>query len=257
MSSPPVLVDRVDRVAVLTLNRPEARNALNSALLAELFDALERLAEAPDVGAIVLTGKGTAFCAGADLKESAAAIEEADFWAQRHRVGQSQRIHGMLPRLPVPVIAAVNGYAVAGGCGLAMSCDVVIASDTARFGYPEVGHGLVAAMAMVSLSRVTSRHDALDLLLSGRLVDAAEARRIGMVNRVVPHADLMTEVLVYAGAMANKSRAALRITKELYRHVTELDYDRALEHAADINMLVRYVDDAKAGSRAFASRERS
>jgi enoyl-CoA hydratase/carnithine racemase len=257
MSTSPVLVNHVERVAVITLNRPEARNALNSALLADLFDALEREAASPEVGAIVLTGKGTAFCAGADLKESAAAMEGADFWAQRHRVSQSQRIHGMLPRLPVPVIAAVNGFAVAGGCGLAMSCDIVIASDTAKLGYPEVGHGLVAAMAMVSLSRVAGRHDALDLLLSGRLVDAAEAQRIGLVNRVVPHADLMTAVLTYAGAMAGKSASALRITKELYRQVTELDYDRALDHAADINMLVRYVDDAKAGSRAFAGRERS
>ncbi|WP_173162157.1 enoyl-CoA hydratase/isomerase family protein [Phytohabitans suffuscus] len=157
----------------------------------------------------------------------------------------------------MPVIAAVNGFAVAGGCGLAMSCDIVIASDTARLGYPEVTRGLVAAMAMVSLSRVAGRHNALDLLLSGRLVDAAEAQRIGLVNRVVPHADLMTEVLAYAGAMAARSASALRITKELYRQVTELDYDRAMDHAADINMLTRYVEDAKAGSRAFAAGDRS
>jgi enoyl-CoA hydratase/carnithine racemase len=257
MADPVVLVHRAGRVAVITLNRPQARNALNAALLTDLFDALEREAASPDVGAIVLTGSGTAFCAGADLKESASAMAEADFWAQRHRVSQSQRIHAMLPRLPVPVIAAVNGYAVAGGCGLAMSCDIVIASDTAKLGYPEVGHGLVAAMAMVSLSRVAGRHDALDLLLSGRLVDAREAQRIGLVNRVVGHADLMTEVLDYAGVMAGRSASALRITKELYRQVTELDYDRALDHAADINMLVRYVDDAKAGSRAFAEREQT
>jgi enoyl-CoA hydratase/carnithine racemase len=247
-----ILVERTDRVAVLTLNRPEARNALNTALLAQLTTALERESAAADVGAIVLTGAGPAFCAGADLKESATAMEGADFWAQHDRATRSLNIHQMMPKLPVPVIAAVNGAAVAGGCGLAMSCDIVFASGTARFGYPEVGHGLVAAMAMVSLSRCVGRHQALDLLLSGRLLDADEALRIGLVNRVVAPDELMPVVLSYAGAMAAKPAPALRLTKALYRQVSEVDYDRALEYARDVNMLVRYVDDARAGSKAYA-----
>jgi enoyl-CoA hydratase/carnithine racemase len=251
-----VLIERADRVAVLTLNRPKARNALNAALLAELSAALERESGSPDVGAIVLTGAGSAFCAGADLKESATAMAGADFWSQYDRASRSLRIHDAIPRLAVPVIAAVNGHAVAGGCGLAMSCDIVIASDTARFGYPEVGHGLVAAMAMVSLSRSVGRHQALDLLLSGRLVDADEAQRIGMVNRVVAHDALMREVMSYATAMAAKPASALRITKALYRQIAEVDYDRGLEYARDVNMLVRYVDDARSGSMAYVrSRE--
>ena len=256
MTGPNVLVERQDRVAVLTLNRPQARNALNSELLAELYAALEHESHSPDVGVIVLTGAGSAFCAGADLKESASDMHAAEFWHQYERASRSQRIHGMLPRLPVPVIAAVNGHAVAGGCGLAMSCDIVIAGDKATFGYPEVGRGLVAAMAMVSLSRALPRHQALDLLLSGRVVDADEAARLGLINRVVPQADLMTEVLAYAARMAAQSSAALRVSKELFRHVAELDYDRALEYARDINVLVRYMDDAKAGAAAYArSRE--
>lgn len=253
--APAVLTRREGRVAVVTLNRPEARNALNKALLAALWVALDAAVEDPDTGSVVLTGNGPSFCAGADLKESSAGMDEGDFWAQHQRVSDSMRIHQRIPRLPLPVIAAVDGHAVAGGCGLAMSCDIVIASDRAQFGFPEVRRGLVAAMAMVPLSRVVGRHHALDLLLSGRIVDADEALRIGMVNRVVPHDDLLPEVLRYARQLAANSATATRITKECYRQVAELDADRALDHARDVNMLTRQTDDAQRGASAFARKD--
>jgi methylglutaconyl-CoA hydratase len=165
------------------------------------------------------------------------------------------RLHQQLAGLPKPVIAAVNGPAVAGGCGLAMSCDLVIASDRATFGYPEVRRGLVAAMAMVSLSRIVGQRAALDLLLSGRSVAAAAALGLGLINRVVPHADLLPATLEYATDMAAGSSSALRLTKELFRQVTELDYDRALEHARDVNLLVRQTNDAHRGYTDFANRK--
>jgi enoyl-CoA hydratase/carnithine racemase len=253
-SRPVVLTEHVGPVAIVTMNRPGSRNALNSQLLAELKSAMEDLAAEHAVNCIVLTGAGSAFCAGADLKESAVAMADgSDFWSQRRRASQSMQIHQRLPRLPVPVIAAVNGHAVAGGCGLAVSCDVVIASERARFGYPEVGRGLVAAMAMVSLSRVVGRHQALDLLLSGRIIDAAEALRIGMVNQVVHHDDLMKDTLRYATDMASNSKSAMHITKELYQHVLEMDYERALEYTRDVNLMVRQTGDAKEGTNAYVA----
>jgi enoyl-CoA hydratase len=249
-----VTMERHGRVGVITLNRPRARNALNRALLAELHAALDGFGADQDLGVVVLTGADPAFCAGADLKEGAQ-DQFADFWSVHDRASQSMHLHQKLARLPKPVIAAVNGPAVAGGCGLAMSCDLVFASDKATFGYPEVRRGLVAAMAMVSLSRIVGQRAALDLLLSGRTVAAAEALGLGLVNRVVPHPDLLPAVLEYATDMAACPSSALRLTKELFRQVTELDYDRALEHARDINLLVRQTSDANRGYTDFAHRK--
>lgn len=256
-TSTTVLTERHDRVAVVTLNRPEARNALNRELLAELHLALEREAADPAVHAIVLTGTGPAFCAGADLKEAARGMSDGDFWTRYQRANQSMAVHRFLPRLPKPVIAGVNGYAVAGGCGLAMSCDLVVASDGARFGYPEVARGLVAAMVMVSLSRLVNRRQALDLLLTGRLIDAEEALALGLVNRVVPADELLPATLAYADQVARNSASALRVTKDLFRQVCEVDYDRALEYARDVNQMMRQTRDAQAGAAAFANRKRA
>ena len=177
-AAPPVLAERRGAVAVVTLNRPAARNALNRALLAALHEHLHAAMEDDSVRAVVLTGAGPAFCAGADLREALDTPPGAEgFWLQYDRSGQSLDLHRLLPRLPKPVIAAVNGFALGGGCGVAMSCDLVIASDQATFGYPEVAQGLVAAMVMVSLSRIVGRRQALDLLLTGRKLTAADAPR--------------------------------------------------------------------------------
>jgi len=252
-----VLATQDGRVLTLTLNRPEARNALSSELLDLLLAELNRAAHDPGVGVVVLTGNGPAFCAGADLKEVARNMEGEDaFTAAYERTNQSLQVHQLLPRLPKPVIAAVNGFAVAGGCGLAMSCDVVIAAEGSRFGYPEVNRGLVAAMVMVSLSRVVGRRQALDLLLSGRLIPATEARDLGMVNQVVADDDLLPAAMEYAQAMAAKPATALRFTKDLYRQVVELDYDRAMEYARDINQMIRQTSAAREGASAFAAEQK-
>ena len=145
-----VLVAQDGRVRTVTLNRPHARNALSSELLEELTAALGAAAADASVGAIVLAANGPAFCAGADLKEGARNLGADAFQTGYDRSTESMRLHMLLPRLSKPVIAAVNGPAVAGGCGLAMSCDLVFAGETARFGYPEVNRGLVAAMVMVA-----------------------------------------------------------------------------------------------------------
>lgn len=249
-----VLSARHGAVLVLTLNRPAARNALNRALLDELAGRLSAASGDDSVGAVVLTGAGPAFCAGADLKEAMSTREGGDgFWVQYERSNRSLDLHRLLPRLTKPVIAAVNGHALGGGCGVAMSCDLVIASDRARLGYPEVSRGLVAAMVMVSLSRIVGRRQALDLLLSGRELSASEALELGMINRVAPHGQLLSQAIAYAAEIAANGATALRMTKSLYYHIAEMDYDRALDYARDTNQMLRQTRQAAAGVAAFAS----
>ena len=253
----PVLVSQEGRVRTITLNRPKARNALSKELLERLTDELESAAADDGVGAIVLTGNGPAFCAGADLKEGARNLDSEAFQASHDRSTQSMRVHLLLPRLPKPVIAAVSGPAVAGGCGLAMSCDMVYAGESAKFGYPEVNRGLVAAMVMVSLSRLIGRRHALDLLLSGRFVSSEEAARLGMINTVVPDEEVLAAAQAYAADIAAKPASALRYTKDLYRQVQELDYDRAMEYARDVNQMLRQTGAVRDGVTAFATGQAS
>ncbi|MGH2950228.1 MAG: enoyl-CoA hydratase/isomerase family protein, partial [Solirubrobacteraceae bacterium] len=175
-----VLTERDGPVAVLTLNRPEARNALNGALVRALLEELRVADREPGVHAVVLAAAPPAFCAGADLRELPAGTSEE----AAERVDLAVELHSCIPGMAKPVIAAVDGPAVAGGCGLAMSCDLVIGSERAQFGYPEVRRGLVAALVMVRLERLVGRRAALDLLLSGRRVGAAEALELRLVTEV-------------------------------------------------------------------------
>jgi enoyl-CoA hydratase/carnithine racemase len=253
-AEPNVVIERHGNVMVLTLNRPEQRNAMNSALMSELNAALRSADKDEAIGAVILTGRGPAFCAGGDLKETSKNIEQADFWTRYDRATQSLDVHRLIAALTKPVIGAINGFALAGGAGLAMSCDLVVASDKASFGYPEVKRGLVAAMVMVSLSRIVGRRQALELLLSGRMIDAREALAIGMINRVVPHETLMQETLTFAGTIAANSHSSLRMTKKLFNDICEMDKDRAIEHARDIGQMIRQTKDARQGSAAFANR---
>lgn len=257
-SEAPVLAERDGPVAIITLNRVKARNALNKALLAALHRELDAAVADETVGAIVLTGSGPAFCAGADLKEALATPEGPEgFWTQYDRSNQSMELHRQLPALPKPVIAAVNGFALGGGCGVAMSCDLVIASDKARFGYPEVARDLVAAMVMVSLSRIVGRRQALDLLLSGRELSAAEALELGMINRVVPHDELRQQAVAYAREIAANGATALRMTKALYYNIAEMDYDRALDYARDFNQMLRQAKSTAQRAATFPVLEKS
>lgn len=246
-----VLRESQGRVAVITLNRPEARNALSTELLSDLQQSFDEIEKDDTVGAVVLTGNGPAFCAGADLKETSRAISGGDFWIGYSRTNQSLHLHQMLPKFPKPIIAAVNGFAVAGGCGVAMSCDLVVAGSSAQFGYPEVKRGLVAAMVMVRLGRLIGQRHALELLLSGRLIGAKEALSLGMINRVVDDGDTLRVAIELGEELASRPASALRFTKELFRQVQEMNYDLALEHARDVNQMIHRVGDAEKGVSAF------
>jgi enoyl-CoA hydratase len=228
-----ILVERDARVATITLNRPQALNALNSQVMNELTTAAAELDTDPGVGAIIITGSTKAFAAGADIKEMAnlsfADVFAADFFAAWSK----------LAAVRTPTIAAVAGHALGGGCELAMMCDVLIAADTAKFGQPEIKLGVLPGMGgSQRLTRAIGKAKAMDLILTGRTIDAAEAERSGLVSRVVPAEDLLTEAAKVAATIAGMSLSAARMAKEAVNRAFEstlaegLLYERRLFHSA-------------------------
>jgi enoyl-CoA hydratase len=204
-----VLVEQRDAVTVVTISRPEVRNALDAETMAGIGEALMAAEQDGDVRAVVLTGAGDrAFCAGMDLRAFAAGGPTVD----ESRPGLEVFTERVFPK---PIIAAVNGAAVAGGFELMLACDLAVAADHARFGLPEVKRGLVAAGGGTNLPRRIPLALAMELALTGETVDAARARQLGLVNRVVPGAEVLTEALALAATIARNGPMALRVTKEL------------------------------------------
>ncbi|OHU96420.1 enoyl-CoA hydratase [Mycobacterium talmoniae] len=244
-----ILVDRDGRVGTITLNRPQALNALNSQVMAEVTSAAAELDDDPDIGAIIITGNAKAFAAGADIKEMAeksfADVFAADFFAA----------WGKLAAVRTPTIAAVAGHALGGGCELAMMCDLLIAADTAKFGQPEIKLGVLPGMGgSQRLTRAIGKAKAMDLILTGRTIDAAEAERSGLVSRVVPADDLLTEANKVAATIAGMSLSAARMAKEAVNRAFEstltegLLYERRLFHSAFAT------DDQTEGMAAFVEK---
>ena len=241
---------RADRGAVtwLTLNRPAARNALSLGLMAALETELARVAGDPAVKAVVIGGAGPAFCAGHDLREMRARPERA---AYEETFAACSRLMLAITRLPKPVIARVHGIATAAGCQLVATCDLAVAAETARFATPGVNIGLFCSTPMVALSRAVGRKAAMEMLLTGELVEAARAREIGLVNRVVPEAELDRATAALAEWIAAKSPLTLAIGKEAFYAQAEMRLDEAYRYAAEVmtrNMLAR---DAAEGIDAF------
>jgi len=241
---------RADRagVAWLTLNRPAARNALSLGLMAALEAELAHLAEDSNIGVVVIAGAGPAFCAGHDLREMRARPERA---AYQEVFATCARLMQRIVRLPKPVIARVHGIATAAGCQLVATCDLAVAAETARFATPGVNIGLFCSTPMVALSRAVGRKAAMEMLLTGEMIDAPRAREIGLVNRIVPEADLDAAVTELAARIAGKSPLTLAIGKEAFYRQAEYDLDAAYRYAAEVmtrNMLAR---DAEEGIDAF------
>jgi methylglutaconyl-CoA hydratase len=251
MSDPLVLRSNRGPIAVLTLNRPDRRNALSRALIAELSDALAALAVEPGVRAVILTGSGTVFCAGMDLKEAAEVGTSAE--AERRAVADAQSIADLIQqvhRLPQPSIAALNGDALAGGAGVALACDFVVASERARIGFPEVHRGLVAAIVMHDLVRQVGERRARQLLLCGDLLIASTAYQWGLVNQVVPDGgSALDTALAVARRLAPLAPGAIATTKRLIAEATNRPKD--LRGAAAVSASVRVGDEAQEGIRAF------
>ena len=242
-----LIVEVEDKIALVRLNRPEAMNALNGQLLGELADALDALDADDKVRCIVLTGSEKAFAAGADIKEM----------AQKTFVDVStQYVFGAdidrIARIRKPLIAAVSGYALGGGCELAMMCDFIIAAENAKFGQPEINLGVVAGIGGTQrLTRFVGKSKAMDMNLTGRFMDAAEAERSGLVSRVVPTDKLMDEARAAAGKIADKSLIAARVAKEAVNRAYETTLREGLLFERRLFHSLFATEDQKEGMSAF------
>ena len=228
----------------VTLNRPETRNALSENLMRAVQLTLDEAVEDKDVKAIVLAAKGSVFSAGHDLKELTARRSDPDHGLDYYRAifAQCSRLMQSIVRHPKPVIAQVQGVATAAGCQLVASCDLAVASSDARFATPGVNIGLFCSTPMVALSRVVPRKAALEMLLTGEAIDAQEARRIGLVNRVVAPGDLEKETDTLARYIASKPSATLKLGKLAFQHQLELGLSSAYDYVGEVmvqNMLRR------------------
>jgi enoyl-CoA hydratase len=250
-----LLVERADGVAVVTVNRPAVLNALNGQTLAELDEVMHQLADDAGVRAIVLTGAGEkAFVAGADIKELAQLAPDE---AKEHaRMGQV--VFDGIEHLGKPVIAAVNGFALGGGCELAMACTIRIASEAARFGQPEIKLGLTPGFAGTQrLARLVGKGRALELILGGGMIDAAEAWRIGLVNRVVPAPALMDEARALGAQYAASAPIAMRYAMEAVQHGLETSFAEGSFVEASLFGLVFATDDMREGTKAFLEKRKA
>jgi methylglutaconyl-CoA hydratase len=241
-------------VARITLNRPEKRNALNDELIGALKDSLALAAEDEQVCVVLLAGAGQDFCSGADL---AALDRSADAGVLEHLATARELADVFLAmrRHPKPVIAAVRGRAFAGGCGLATACDIILAAESAQFGYPEVKIGFIPAMVMAILRRSVSEKRAFELLTSGEPISAIEAHGIGLINRTFPDGEFESGVEAYVEGVATKSASAIRLTKRLLYHIDGMTFDAAIEAGTQANALARMTEDATRGIERFARKK--
>ena len=247
-----LLYESGDGVGRITINRPERRNALSWGVISGIRDALAQAKDDPDVRAIVLTGAGEkAFCAGADLTGMAAGASYLDLHDGR---GQMAQLFNDMWAFGKPIIARVRGYALAGGFGLALACDFVIASDDSQFGTPEINVGLWPYMITVPLMRSMPPKKALELMMTGRRVDAAEAERIGFVNRVVSVDQLDAATDELATSLASKSPAIMKLGRDAFYAVWDQSAADALKLLHSMLTITSYTEDAAEGIAAFAEK---
>jgi enoyl-CoA hydratase len=244
-----ILVERRQRVGLITLNRPEALNALNAALITELNTTLDEFEADPGVGCVVLTGSDRAFAAGADIKEMSgrtfSEVMQNDFIAPWEHISRCRK----------PIIAAVAGYALGGGCEVAMMCDFIIAAESARFGQPEIKIGVIPGSGGTQrLARFIGKAKAMDLCLTGRMMDAAEAERSGLVSRVVPNADLITEAMRAAEQIAALSLPSVMTAKEAVNRAFETTLAEGVRFERRVFQALFATDDQKEGMDAFIAK---
>ena len=246
-----LLEEHTQGVLRLTLNRPEARNALSVALMTTLVEALGRAAADPEARVVVIAGAGPAFCAGHDLRELRADSRRETY---ERIFALCSELMLTIVRLPKPVIAEVHGVATAAGCQLVATCDLAVAAEEARFATPGVNIGLFCSTPMVALSRAVGRKATMEMLLTGQLIDAAAARSLGLVNRVVPRERLRDAVGGLARQIAGKSAFTVKIGKEAFYRQAELDLAAAYRYAAEVMTTNMLAADAGEGIDAFLAK---
>ncbi len=248
-----IIVELDDHITLIKLNRPDALNALNQQLLGELMDALEAADSNDSVRCIVITGSEKAFAAGADIKE----MSEMSF-AQVNEINLFADAADRIARIRKPVIAAVSGYALGGGCELAMACDFIIASDSAKFGQPEINLGVIAGLGgSQRLTRFVGKAKSMDMNLTGRFMDAEEAERSGLVSRVVPGKKLMDEAMGAAQKIAEKSMIATRTAKEAVNRSYEVPLAEGLLFERRLFHSLFATEDQSEGMAAFLEKRQA
>jgi methylglutaconyl-CoA hydratase len=240
-------------IARITLNRPEKRNALNAELIAALKDALAESVGDASVRVVVVSGAGADFCSGADLAgldSSAEAGVLAHIETARHMAEAflAMRHH------PRPIVAAVRGRALAGGCGLATACDLILAAESAQFGYPEVKLGFIPAMVMAILRRSMSEKRAFELITTGEIITAEQAHEAGLINRVFADSEFDSGVEDFVAALAAKSASAVSLSKNLLYHMDGMTFEAALEAGVHANAIARMTEDARRGIEKFVKK---
>ncbi len=247
-----LIVEPQDGFLVIRLNRPQALNALNTGMMTELAAALDAAEADPAVRCVVLTGSEKAFAAGADIKEMAGKTYPETFLSDF-----ITGVHDRAGRFRKPLIGAVAGYALGGGCELAMMCDILIAADTAKFGQPEITLGIIPGIGgSQRLTRAVGKAKAMDMILTGRLIDAAEAERIGLVSRVVPAADLMAEAMAAAVKIAALSPVAVTMAKEVVEAAFETTLTQGVKLERRLFQSLFASQDQKEGMAAFLEKRK-
>ncbi|MFJ4442578.1 MULTISPECIES: enoyl-CoA hydratase [Pseudomonas] len=244
-----ILLDIHGKVGLITLNRPQALNALNAQIVGEINQALDQLERDPNIGCVVLTGSAKAFAAGADIKEMAELqypqIYVEDLFSDSDRIANRRK----------PIIAAVSGFALGGGCELAMMCDFILAADNAKFGQPEINLGVLPGMGGTQrLTRAVGKAKAMELCLTGRLMGAEEAERAGLVARIVPQAELLEEALKVATTIASKSIPVSMMVKESVNRAFEVTLSEGVRFERRVFHAAFATEDQKEGMAAFIAK---
>ncbi len=245
-----VLVALEGGILTATLNRPEKRNAIDTAMIDALLALLERADLAADVRVVAVRGAGTDFCAGMDLEELLASADRP-VEENRRAALHFAEVFVQMRRLPKPVVAVVHGRALAGGCGLATACDLVLATESAQFGYPEVQRGFVPAIVMTLLKRTAGEKVAFDLAATGRVLTASEAAGLGLVSRVYEDADFEEQAGEVLRTLAASSASALAFTKQQFYQLDGLPFEDGIRLGADVNAVSRMTPDFRAALQAF------
>lgn len=245
-----IIVSAADSIYRITLNRPEKRNALNDALINDLKDALRQANDNENLRVVVVNAAGKDFCSGADLS-ALRKISESDVLENHDDADNLHELFSVIRQTKIPVVAAVHGRALAGGCGLATACDLVVAADTARFGYPEVKIGFVPAMVMAILRRNVSEKRAFALATRGFEFDAPTAKQFGLINEVFPVEGFEKAVEDYVSVYKNVSRSAIVLSKKLLYQMDGMTFEAALASGVDVNTIARMTEDCQRGIMRF------
>ncbi|UCE37584.1 MAG: enoyl-CoA hydratase/isomerase family protein [Thermoplasmata archaeon] len=249
-----ILVEKENNIGIISMNRPKALNALNSETLSELRTAVFTLGNDPDVGVIIITGSGEkAFVAGADIKE----MKDMTPMEARHFMHFGQSVFSDIDNLPKPTIAAVNGFALGGGCELALSCDMILASESAKFGLPEVTLGIHPGFGGTQrLPRLIGSAKAKELIFTGQMIDAKEAERIGLVNKVVSQESLMDEAKGLAQKILKNGQIAIRLVKSAINAGLNVPLEKGLAYEAETQGLAFATEDKNEGLNAFLEKRK-